>query len=53
MKEQYKSLENENLLKQEKQYIRNPSTGEVMELNTFSGKELFWRETDNTNNDPE
>lgn len=36
-------------LKQSKQFIPNPQTGEMMELNTFSGKELFWRETNESN----
>ncbi|MEW9672446.1 hypothetical protein [Ammoniphilus sp. 3BR4] len=36
-------------LKQSKQYIPNPQTGEMMEVNTFSGKELFWRETNENN----
>ncbi|MFC4769744.1 hypothetical protein ACFO8Q_20745 [Effusibacillus consociatus] len=30
--------------KQEKQYVHNPITGEMMEANTFSGKEFFWRQ---------
>lgn len=28
--------------KQHKQVIHNPLTGEMMEANTYSGKELFW-----------
>jgi hypothetical protein len=32
-------------IKQSKQSIPDPETGELKEVNTFSGKELFWRET--------
>lgn len=37
-------------IKQSKQSIPNPETGEMMEVPTFSGKELFWRETNEDNN---
>ncbi|WCK55053.1 hypothetical protein PP175_03410 [Aneurinibacillus sp. Ricciae_BoGa-3] len=29
---------------QKKQFVHNPTTGEMMEASTYSGKELFWKE---------
>lgn len=51
MDEKLESGQRTDSLKQEKQWIRNPATGKMMELNTFSGKELFWRETNEENED--
>lgn len=47
MNNQYRSMLEE--IKQSKQSIPDPKTGELKEVNTYSGKELFWREANEDN----
>jgi hypothetical protein len=39
----------ENSRKQSIQKLKNPYTGEMMEGKTYSGKELFWEDENDSN----
>ncbi|WP_167577501.1 hypothetical protein [Ammoniphilus sp. YIM 78166] len=47
MNQEYRGMLEE--IKHSKQTIPNPKTGELMEVDTFSGKELLWREANEEN----